>query len=78
MICLICLHRCHPGHKVIPLGYQISECTCSSTLNKCNAIKSLEIPNHIKHANFKSVTLIYPIDDEINNLCKVIPSNKVS
>jgi hypothetical protein len=78
MICLICVHRCHAGHKVTPLGYQISECTCSSTLNQCNAIKSLEMPNHIKHANFKPTALIYPTDDEINNLCKVIFINIVS
>lgn len=78
MICLICVHRCHTGHKVIPLGYQISECTCSSALNTCNAIKSLDMPNHIKHTNIKPISLIYPSDDEINNLCQVYNLNPVS
>jgi hypothetical protein len=78
MICLICVHRCHQGHKVIPIGYQISECACSSSLNTCNAIKPLEMPNHVKNANIKAISLIYPTDDEINNLCKVYINNLVT
>ncbi len=78
MICLICVHRCHPGHKVTPLGYTITECCCSSSMNSCNAVKSLEMPNYIKHANIKPISLKYPTDDEINNLCKVTIFNIVS
>ena len=78
IICIICVHRCHSGHKVAPIGYQIIECTCSSSINNCNSIKPLDIPNHVKNYQIKPITIHYPSDDELNNLCKVYFFKKVT
>lgn len=70
-ICLVCVHRCHVGHKVIPNGYAFFDCKCSVGSFVCNATKCLEIPFHIKNYNFTPLTMIYPENDELKNICKV-------
>lgn len=54
------------------------ECCCSSSINTCNAIKPLDIPNHVKNCQIKGTTIHYPSDDELNNLCKVLKFKIVS
>jgi hypothetical protein len=75
-ICLICAHRCHNGHKVTPIGYQILDCRCNNSLNICKAQESLGIPSHVKNFNIKDLQSIsYPNEYELIN-CKVYHSNQ--
>jgi hypothetical protein len=71
IICLICVHRCHSGHKLVPTGFTTRGCMCNS-LNLCGANKHLEMPAHIK--NFKEMSknnIYYPSEEELNHLCTV-------
>jgi hypothetical protein len=76
-ICLICVHRCHNGHKVVPTGYQFLECRCENSLHVCQATQALTVPNHVKYANLKEAqTIPYPSEYELNGHCKVYQNNQ--
>ena len=45
-ICLVCAHRCHEGHELIPLGSEVSTCECH-TLCRCKSNEQLNLPTHI-------------------------------
>jgi len=48
-ICIICAHRCHQGHNLMPMGYCPEfQCNCSET-KMCSANSSLPLPMHIKY-----------------------------
>ena len=48
-VCLVCAHRCHNNHLLIPIGFDVIQCQCCNILNnKCNAMMPLALPNHIK------------------------------
>ncbi len=88
-ICLICVHRCHINHDVLPRGYSILDCQCGdeefTNLDnmennqiqtqkiKCNSVKSLDLPIHIKSFNFlDSNSMSYPSEEDLQGLIKVI------
>ena len=45
LVCIVCAHRCHSGHFLTPLGFDVFSCNCSS---KCRASRSLPLPQHIR------------------------------
>jgi hypothetical protein len=74
-ICLMCAHRCHNGHKVTPIGYQILDCRCNNSINVCKAKDSLVMPNHVKNINLSNTNISYPNEYELMH-CKVYQSNQ--
>jgi hypothetical protein len=51
-VCVVCAHRCHSGHFLIPLGYDITSCECFTIKgHTCNSSMALKKPNHVRLCN---------------------------
>ena len=51
-VCLVCAHRCHSSHYLVPLGFDILQCECSFISgHSCNSLNALRKPAHLRLSN---------------------------
>mmetsp|Transcript_180 Transcript_180/g.194 ORF Transcript_180/g.194 Transcript_180/m.194 type:complete len:188 (+) Transcript_180:1210-1773(+) len=52
VVCMVCAHRCHYGHFLVPLGYDLIQCECASQSKRdpshnCKSLVQLKRPSHL-------------------------------